>query len=301
MAVASVKATLNGTEYILTYNTTSKKYETSITAPSTTSWSQTDHKYGITLKAIDDAGNETTKDRTDSILGANLAIRVLEKAKPVLNITTPSSGARVITAKPTIKFTATDAHSGIDDSTLSFKIDGSDYVPTNLTRTTIANGYEYTYIPPVALSESSHTISITISDNDGNQSNAVSSNFIVDTVPPALNITAPANGLITKTAALTVTGTTNDETSTPVTIAVKLNNTDQGNVPITNGAFTKQITLTEGSNTIEITATDAAGLTSSITRTVTLDTIAPTIKSVTLSPNPVDTGGTVTIIVDVED
>lgn len=301
MAVASVKATLNGTEYILTYNTTSKKYETSITAPSTTSWSQIDHKYGITLKAIDDAGNETTKDRTDSTLGANVVIRVLEKTKPVLNITAPSSGARVITAKPTIKFTATDAHSGIDTSTLKFKIDGSDCVLANLTRTTIANGYEYTYIPPVALSESSHTISITISDNDENQSNAVSSNFIVDTVPPALNITAPANELITKTAALTVTGTTNDETSTPVTIAVKLNNTDQGNVPITNGAFTKQITLREGSNTIEITATDAAGLTSSITRTVTLDTIAPTIKSVTLSPNPVDTGGTVTIIVDVED
>lgn len=301
MAVNSVKAILNGTEYALTLNPVSGKYEANIIAPATTSWLQENHKYGITVIAEDTAGNQTTKDRTDATLGANLMIRVLEKTKPTVNIISPSSGARVITSKPTIKFTLTDAHSGIDFNTLSFKIDGTNHVAGSLTKTNITNGYECTYIPPVALSENSHTITISVADNDGNASTVASSNFVVDTVPPALNITTPSNNLITKTAALTIQGTTNDTVSTPVVVTVKLNGVDQGAVNVVNGAFSKEITLSEGSNTIVITATDAAGLESSVTRTVTLDTVAPVIKSVNLSANPVDAGSTFVITVEVED
>jgi hypothetical protein len=301
MAVDSVKAILNGTEYTLTLNPGNGKYEANIIAPATTSWLQEDHKYGITVIAEDTAGNKTTKDRTDATLGANLMIRVLEKTKPTVNILSPSSGARVITSKPTIKFTLLDAHSGIDLSTLSFKIDGTDYVAGGLTTTAITNGYECTYIPPTALTENSHTITISVADNDGNASTVASSNFVVDTVPPALNITTPSNNLITNTAALTIQGTTNDTVSTPVVVTVKLNCIDQGEVNVVGGAFSKEITLSEGSNTIVITATDAAGLESSVTRTVTLDTVAPIIKSVSLSANPVDAGSTFVITVEVED
>lgn len=301
MAVDSVKAILNGTEYTLALNPGNGKYEANIIAPATTSWLQDEHKYGITVIAEDTAGNKTTKDRTDATLGANLMIRVLEKTKPTVNILSPSSGARVITSKPTIKFTLTDAHSGIDFNTLSFKIDGTNHVAGSLTKTNITNGYECTYIPPTALTENSHTITISVADNDGNASTVASSNFVVDTVPPALNITTPSNNLITKTAALTIQGTTNDTVSTPVVVTVKLNGVDQGAVNVVNGAFSKEITLSEGSNTIVITATDAAGLESSVTRTVTLDTVAPVIKSVNLSANPVDAGSTFVITVEVED
>lgn len=301
MAVDSVKAILNGTEYTLTLNPGNGKYEANIIAPATTSWLQDEHKYGITVIAEDTAGNKTTKDRTDATLGANLMIRVLEKTKPTVNILSPSSGARVITSKPTIKFTLTDAHSGIDFNTLSFKIDGTNHVAGSLTKTNITNGYECTYIPPTALTENSHTITISVADNDGNASTVASSNFVVDTVPPALNITTPSNDLITKTAALTIQGTTNDAVSTPVVVTVKLNGVDQGAVNVVSGAFSKGITLSEGSNTIVITATDAAGLESSVTRNVTLDTVAPIIKSVNLSANPVDAGSTFVITVEVED
>ena len=66
-----------------------------------------------------------------------------------------------------------------------------------------------------------------------------------------------------------------------------------------NGSWTKQVTLAEGTNTIVVTATDAAGQVTSITRTVKLDTSVPTIKSATIVPNPVDAGATMVITVEI--
>lgn len=126
--------------------------------------------------------------------------------------------------------------------------------------------------------------------------------FKVDTVPPTLSVTSPTNNLITNTAALTITGTTNDVTSSPVTVKITLNSTDQGAVTVeSSGAFSKAVTLASGVNTIVITATDRAGKASSVTRTVTLDTGAPVFNSVTITPNPVNAGQTYIISVDVTD
>ena len=114
----------------------------------------------------------------------------------------------------------------------------------------------------------------------------------MDTVPPTLNITAPTEGLITSSSALVVSGQTNDATSSPVTVTVKLNNADQGAVTVSgDGAFTKAITLAEGANVIMVTA--------SVTRNVTLDTSVPQIVSATITPNPVDAGQTMLISVEV--
>ena len=63
----------------------------------------------------------------------------------------------------------------------------------------------------------------------------------------------------------------------------------------------KALTLAVGTNTITVVATDGAGKTTTITRTVTLDKTAPVIKSVTLTPNPVDAGKTFIISVEVTD
>lgn len=54
---------VNGQTYTLTYNSNTGKYETTVTAPSRSSYSQSGHYYGITIKATDDAGNVTTKMR----------------------------------------------------------------------------------------------------------------------------------------------------------------------------------------------------------------------------------------------
>ena len=54
-----------------------------------------------------------------------------------------------------------------------------------------------------------------------------------------------------------------------------------------------------GANVIKVTATDAAGKTSSVTRTVTLDTSVPQITAATITPNPVDAGATMVISVTI--
>ena len=153
-----------------------------------------------------------------------------------------------------------------------------------------------TYTPVSALADGAHTVVVNISDNDGNAAAEQSTTFTVDTVAPTIDITSPADGLVTASASLNVTGTTNDATSSPVTVKITLNGTDQGAVTVdSGGSFSKTVTLSEGSNTIVVTVTDAAGQTNSVTRTVELDTSVPEIRSATITPNPADTGASVII------
>lgn len=166
-----------------------------------------------------------------------------------------------------------------------------------MTKTAVTGGYKYTCKPAAALKDGAHTLSVTATDNDGNTSAAKTSSFTVDTVPPTLSITAPADELITNKSTVTVTGKTDDVTSKPVTVTVN----GTAVTVATDGTFSKDVTLKSGSNTITIIAKDKAGKTTTVTRTVTLDTVAPVIKSITLTPNPVDCGKTFVIAVEVTD
>ena len=152
------------------------------------------------------------------------------------------------------------------------------------------------------MADGSNTVKVDASDYDGNAATQKSVTFIVDTVPPTLSVTAPANNLVTNQAACTVTGVTNDATSSPCTVTVKLNSGAAQAVTVgEDGTFSKALTLVAGSNTITVVSTDSAGKSSTVTRTVTLDQVAPTIKSVTITPNPVDAGKTYVISVEVTD
>lgn len=64
MAVKTVQATINGQTYTLTLNSSTGKYEATVTAPSKSSYNQSGHYYGVTVKATDEAGNTTTITRT---------------------------------------------------------------------------------------------------------------------------------------------------------------------------------------------------------------------------------------------
>ena len=295
MAVKTVQYIFNGQTYNLTYNSKAEKYEATVTAPSKSSYNQTDHVLGGTVKATDQAGNVTTVDQTHSTLGASLKLRVKEKVAPVISITAPSEGAYITNTTPTIEFSVTDADSGVNSGTIAVTIDGT--AISSVTKTAITGGYKCTCTPE-ALKDGAHTISVTASDNDGNAvASAKTSSFTVDTVPPTLSVTAPTDGLITNKSTVTVTGKTDDATSKPVTVTVNGTAVTVG----TDGAFSKDVSLANGSNTITIIAKDKAGKTTTVTRTVTLDTVAPVIKSISLTPNPVDCGKTFVIAVEVTD
>lgn len=304
MSVKTVQAIINGVTTTLTYNSSNGKYEATITAPATSSYNNNDgHYYPVTIKATDDAGNVTTKDDTDSALGASLRLTVQEKVAPVIAITSPTASALITNNTPTISFTITDDDSGVDPDTIGITIDsGSKITGSAITKTAITRGYSCSYTPTTALSDGSHTVKIDASDNDGNAATQKSVTFKVDTVPPTLSVTAPVDGTITNSSAVTVAGTTNDSTSSPVTVTVKLNSGTAEEVTVnSDGSFSKSLTLASGVNTITVVAKDSAGKATTVTRTVTLDTGAPVIHSVTLTPNPVDAGKTYIISVEVTD
>lgn len=297
MSVKTVQAVVNGQSITLTYNSTSGKWEATATEPAKSSYTLTGHYYPVRVKATDEAGNTTTKDATDSTLGSSLQLKVKEKVAPVITIASPTAGQYLANGTPAITWKITDDDSGVNPSTIALKVDNVAVDASKITKTAVTGGYTCGYTPATALTDGEHTIIATASDYDGNAATQKSVTFTVDTIPPTLSISAPVAGLVTNKSTVTVTGTTDDATSKPVTVTV--NGTTV--TVASDGSFSKDVTLTEGSNTITIIAKDKAGKTTTVTRTVTLDTKAPVIKSVTMTPNPVDAGKTYIIAVEVSD
>lgn len=297
MAIKAVKAVINGQTYNLTLNSGTGKYEATVTAPAESSYNQPGHYYNVQVTAEDDAGNTTTKDASDGTLGASLQLQVKEKVAPIITITAPTEGATITNNKPTITWAVTDEDSGVDPDTISIKIDSGSVITSGITKTASGKGFTCSYTPTTALSDGSHTIAVNASDYDGNAATAKTTTFKVDTVPPTLSVISPEEGLVTNQATITVSGTTNDATSSPVTLTINSDPVEVG----AEGAFSTTITLNSGENTITIIATDSAGKSTTVTRHVTLDTGAPVFQSVTITPNPVDAGKTFVISVEVTD
>lgn len=295
-----VTLTVDGQVYTLTKNTTTGKWEKTATAPAKSSWGKPEHVYGTVLKAEDMAGNVTTVDQTHVTFGVKMKLTVKEKVAPVITITSPGSGAYLTTNAVSISFDVTDNDSGVNPATISLQIDSQPAVTTALTKTAITDGYRCTY--STTLTDGSHTIKTNATDYDGNIAVVKTNTFKVDTVPPELNMSSPANNLITNKQSCNVAGATNDAVSAPCTITLKLNNVDQGAVTVNaDGTFTKAVNLAKGDNTIYVKSTDKAGKFSEVTLLVEYDPDAPIVSAVTITPNPVDAGATFTITVDVTD
>ena len=255
--------------------------------------------YPVSVKVTDDAGNVTEVDSDDPTWGIVLRLKVLETTAPTAQITYPTQGALISNAQPVITFSLSDSGSGINPSTVYIKIDDGNAVQVSPEVSgATATG---SYTPSTALGEGQHTVVVYGSDYDGNQSSQVSVTFTVDTVPPTLNVTSPTDNLRTNQSQITVSGTTNDVTSSPVTVKVTVGQTEYNPTVGSDGAFSQQVTLAEGENTITIVATDAANKSTTVTRHVYLDTQGPQITNITLAPNPADNGETVTIQVTITD
>lgn len=297
MAVQSVKAKINGQTVNLTYNDGTGFWEATTTAPTSSSYNQPGHYYGVEITATDDSGNDTTINASTGDFQEECHLIVKEKVVPVITINSPTSGAHITNNKPTIQFSIADDDSGVDPDTITVKIDNGNAVSTGITKTPSGKNYTCSYTPESALGDGSHTIYINAKDHDGNAAVQKSVQFTVDTVAPTLNISSPADNLKTNEDTVTVSGTTNDATSSPVTLTI---NGDPVTVQ-SNGSFSKAVTLTEGENTITIIATDSAGKQTTVIRHVTRDTGAPVFESVEIVPNPVDAGQTFVIRVKVTD
>ena len=251
------------------------------------------------------AGTVSTKDDTDVSLGSSLRLRVKEQTAPVISITSPTSSAFLATNTPDVVFTVVDENngSGVDISSLKIKVDSQMLTNTSagVTVSTITNGYSIKYVPQMAFSDGVHKVTVNCSDHDGNSATEKSVSFTVDTVAPTLTVTQPKeNGTYVASAVFTIKGTTNDVTSYVASVVIKLNGADQGGVAVDSaGSFEKTVTLKEGGNTIEVTANDRAGKTTTVSRTILLDLSVPNIETLSIAPNPVNTGKSFVISVKV--
>ncbi len=103
-----------------------------------------------------------------------------------------------------------------------------------------------------------------------------------DVTPPSVTITSPLPNQFTKQLQFTVTGTAQDETAVRVTVnGVQATVSRSG--MITTFAAVVPLAV-EGTNTLTVVATDAAGFSSSVTRTITRDTQSPVLALTAPTP-----------------
>ena len=265
--------------------------------------------YGVQIIAADEAGNETEINQEDGTWGSQLQLTAYESVKPTATITYPSADSRINTCTPTITAQLRDNDSGVDPATLDLRINGGSKITQGapgLTLTPVEGGYDLSYAVPTALDEGQTTISVGVSDMDGNAADPASITCTIAVTAPTISLSSPAEGLVTNQAAVQITGITSDDQLTSVTLTVTVNGHDQG--PVTVDGQTGAFALTanpdhvqEGSNVITVKVVDATGLEAEITRNVVLDTIPPRIVEVIGVTDRVHVGAPFVIRVKVED
>ena len=135
--------------------------------------------------------------------------------------------------------------------------------------TTVTVGTDGAFSHTVTLTEGSNTITIVATDNTGNKT-TVTRTVVYDKTNPTLTV----NNISTSTTnnKVTVSGTVTD-TNGIKTLTINGTEVTVGS----NGSFSKEITLSEGNNTIKLVATDNAGNQTTVTKSVIYDKTAPTL------------------------
>lgn len=289
---------LDGIKMLATYDSGTGLWTAQGSAPAESSWGEPDHVFTATIHAFDAAGNETVMDHTDETYGDQLEFRVLEKTKPTATITSPTQDSVLGSASQDIIMELQDAGgSGLNMASVVFKINNVQILE-GLSWQDSGSKKICTY-HATNLSDGSNSVSLQVSDNDGNVSDIDTVTFVISTAGPTLNVTSPTEGLLTNSNKLTVSGTAAAGTTAVTLEEVTINGTpaDIGE----GGAFSEEVTLTEGDNTITVIAKDSIGKTTTVTRHVKLDTKAPIISDVFTEATTVEAGGPIKITFKVTD
>lgn len=288
-----------GSRFNAVYNDDTGLWDLDIPAGAESSYGQPNHTYPITLHAKDAAGNETVMQATDPTYGDQLNIRVLEKTKPTATIVSPTQGSVLGSATQDIVMELQDAGgSGLNMASVVFKVNNVQ-VSSGLSWSDGADGKKTCTYHTTNLSDGSNSVSLQVTDNDGNVSDVATVSFVISTQAPTLNVTSPAEGLLTNSNKVTVAGTAAAGSDAVTLSSVKINGTpaDVGS----GGAFSEEITLQEGENTITVVAEDSIGKTTTVTRHVTVDTQAPIISDVEAEATTVNANGQIHITFKVTD
>jgi RHS repeat-associated protein len=215
----------------------------------------------ITVVATDAAGNTTTVIRHIT----------LYTVPPSLVIT--SINDRLITNHSQIQIAGTVS----DSFAVTVGVNGSS-VP-------VTDG---SFSTTISLVEGMNTITIVATDAAGNKT-TVTKTVRLDTVPPELTVIEPSDNFVTNDTSITVWGTITDSTGETVTV-------NGLNVPVDPDTFRTTVHLFEGTNAITIIATDGAGNTTTVSKSVRRYTTPPAITI--QSPNDGTQTGDSSIVIN---
>jgi hypothetical protein len=244
-----------------------------------------DGTHTINLRATDRAGN---------VSGLFTTSFILDTQPPTITVASPA--AHAFTKSVMVTGLVTDNLSGV--ASLQGEVDGGSYGPVVFD----AQGH-FSFNTGLALdgsADGAHTAYLKATDNAGNLSSVFADPFTLDTTPPSITITSPAQGLLTNTN-VTITGTVADTLSGVVSLSATVDGSSS--VAVAYGSsgtfsFTTALPLDgtkDGPHTVNLTAQDKAGNTDTTPYSFTLDTIPPAQPVFALDPafeasgNPLET------------
>ena len=194
---------------------------------------------------------------------------VLDTVAPTLSLSIPADKSITNNATLNVSGTVLDSNSGIN----SLTVNGA----------SVAVATNGTFSLALTLVAGANTITAIATDNVNNQTTDTRT-ITLDLSAPILSVTAPADNSAVALSLVTVSGSVNEN----ATVAIKVNNGASQALTVNGNDFTTSATLTVGLNTIDLTATDLAGNTSSAKRTITYDNTKPTL-AVTLPAQDITT------------
>ena len=218
--------------------------------------------YGVMFESTG-GGAQVWFDRT----GLAGAPGSTDTTAPQITITSPADGAVTRNPNVAVAGTATDnvAVANVTVNGQAAALSGS-----NWTATAAFTG------------DGTKTVTAVARDSSDNQQ-AASVNIVLDTAPPVLAITTPANNAtVYNTNSVTIRGTGTDALSGLAGVTC-----GSTAATVTSGSFVCTVPVAAGANSIVVTATDAAGNVAAQTLNVTeaADTTSPSID-VSISPQP---------------
>ena len=235
--------------------------------------------YTAQASQADDAGNTgTSAARTFTV----------DTTAPAVAIAAPADGARINDATPDI--TGSGGTGAGDAGTVTLRLyAGATPTGSPLQTGTPAvgggGGWSFT---ATTLAEGTYTVQATQTDTAGNSGTSTARTFVVDTTPPAVTLTAPADGSRTSDTTPAYSGAAGSATGDAASVTLKvfagatatgspvqtLTATRSGGTWTVDGSPA----LAEGTYTAQASQADTAGNTgTSAARTFVVDTTAPAV------------------------
>jgi hypothetical protein len=195
---------------------------------------------------------------------------------PVLSISTLSNNSFTNNATLNITGTVTAANIlkslTINDTAVAVNLDGS-------------------FSAVVTLRQGANPLAIIAIDNVGKQTSDIRT-INYDTTMPAITITAPADNSVTGKTFTDITGSVDDPNAT---VTAKINGGSSKSATMSGQNFSVSLNLISGLNTIDISATDQAGNSTSVKRTITTDIAVPTLAITNPAQDVITSLGSITI------